>query len=180
MIPLLALVPLVAGAMNGDGDEAPAGGGVTGSIAPAITGLLDGILNQNDVNQFAEQLNMGDPSNLAYVAWAKEFAPQIASGAASLWDGPQSITTFRATASIPFGGDWSRYIGKFGADMKLRPETAAPGAGGVTWTEGDQNQPQPPKKDNTAWYVVAAVAGTGLLVWIVYMFRGNGKRRRRW
>jgi len=123
-----------------------------------------GIFSGDDKNQFEEQLDMSDPSNQAYEAWCKEFAPEKISGASSIWDAPKSIYQFREGVQIPIGHTWAMYIGKINEDYTLRQSAAATATANVVGAA----------KVYGLWIVGGIIAV--VLVWMMAKKRNSWKR----
>lgn len=112
--------------------------GIVGALADgafAEQGGLSGLLSGADLNQMAEQLDMSDPSNVAFAAWAKEYAPEKVDGTQSIWDAPNDVYTFRnAVTSLPGYGVswyWKDVIGKIDGNYQLKVATSGSSGGGT-------------------------------------------------
>lgn len=117
--------------------------GVVGSVADGLLadqGGLQGVLSNADLNQMAEQLNMSDPSNIAYAAWCKEYAPDKIDGTSSIWNAPGDVNTFRErVTALPGYGDtwfWGDVIGKIDGNYQVKVNTSGNTGGGAGGSGG--------------------------------------------
>ena len=74
--------------------------GLANTIVPGggfVTNVLGQFFgNRPDPNEFNKQLPLTDPQNKAFFAWCAKYDQPKVLGAASVWDEPNSIYTFRA------------------------------------------------------------------------------------
>lgn len=156
-------------------------------------GGISGLLSGADLNQMAEQLDMSDPSNVAYAAWCKEYAPEKVDGTQSIWDAPGDVYTFRnAVTSLPGYGVnwyWKDVIGKIDGNYQLKVSTT--GSAGTGGSKKDLSGgkvfvwPWEPGALRAAawwmWLVWLLIPTSVILIgWLLFRKRKKKWRRPKW
>lgn len=172
--------------------------GVIGLIGQAADGALSeqgglaGLLSGADLNQMAEQLDMSDPSSLAYVAWCKEYYPEKVDGTSSIWNPPGDVNTFRqAVTALPgYGVDWywKDVIGRIDQNMGIKVTAGTGGAGGAGGAGGTKALtggkvwvwPWEPDAFKVApWWMIAVWFAIPVAVLVALWWMFGRKRRKR-
>lgn len=170
-----------------------------GEVAGGIldSSFVQGLLNNADLNQLAEQLNMADPSNQAYAAWCKEFAQQKLDGTESIWNAPNDVVTFRerVTSQPGYGVQWfwADVIGRIDRNGRIKADPNTDNGAGGKGKSKDLDGGfvmvwpwEPGAMQAAAWYHWAIWLGclalicVILLVWIPRLFKRRKYRRPKW
>jgi len=153
------------------------------------------LFNNADLNQFDEQLDMSDDSNIAYQVWCAQYAKEKIKGTQSVWDSPNSVTEFRQVVHS-WKGDrtWSTLIGKIDGTMQLRSGVPFPtgvdgggsgGGGGINRGGQSAGEPWSWPWQPGAWDAssntrkMVWLGGAFVALWLVWKMVRMLTRRRR-